>query len=170
MIGGILPGRDSTTDDVSAEDLSQSDFLRVLLYSPSDQDGPEGIPGPFTLSLAAFVTAEKYEILTGTAAPVEFESSDIGPRSNGLEETLDNLVGDMVEKESLDTDRQHDRYVYSHADCGKERTRKLYESLSPRARSELAQIRESAVNDVSHFVLDAHTLGPEMFDEPLIRT
>lgn len=170
MIDGILPGSDNATESVSAENFSQSQFLRVLLYSPPGKDGPEGIPGLFTLSLAAFVTAEKFEILTGATTPMEFESSDTGPRSDDLEETLEDLVDNVVDREPLDADRQYDTHVYTHADSGRKRTRELYEALSPRAQSELAQIRASAVNDVSHFVLDAHTLGPEMFDEPLIRT
>lgn len=170
MIDRILSRAKETSDDVSAEDLSQSDFLRVLLYSPPERDGPEGIPGPFTLSLATFVAAEKYEIITGTPAPFEFQSSDTGPRSEELDATLDRLVDEVVVCERLDTDRQHDTHLYSHADSGLERTRTLYEALSPRTQSEFAQIRASAVDEIQHFVLDAHTLGPELFDEPLIRT
>lgn len=176
----ILPGSgrdDELTESVDTESPSREALVRLVLFAPdgsdsSERENAEWVPGPVTLSLSLFVTVEKFSKLTGMTSPFEFESSDYGPRDPELEAVLAELIEDgLVEsRERTDDGRPYDEYDYRLTETGVEETRPLYEAFSKRAKHELAGIRYSAVEEMSHFVLDVHTLSPGMFERELIRT
>ncbi|MEZ3145276.1 hypothetical protein [Halobaculum sp. MBLA0143] len=169
MIGGILGDSDVIESLTGRNDYEE--FTLLLLYDPPEENGPDRMPGPFTLSLAAFVFDRKYELVTQHSAPFEFDSSDRGPSDPELEETVDSLVSQgLVSPRKGDDDRPYDNISYKLTPKGEAEAAELYDSVSERVQGELADIRHSAVEEMSHFVLDAHTLGPDLFDEPLIRT
>lgn len=169
MIGGIL-GDDDVIESLTGRDQYE-EFTLLLLYNPPETDGPEQTPGPFTLSLAAFVFGRKYELVTQESAPFEFESSDRGPSDTRLEETIESLVDDgLVTRRDPSGDRPYDEAAYELTDDGRAEANELYNSIPKRVQTELAEIRHNSIKNMAHFVLDAHTLGPNLFDEPLIRT
>lgn len=169
MIGGIL-GDDDVIESLVGRNQYE-EFTLLLLYSPPETDDPGQTPGPFTFSLAAFVFGRKYELVTRESAPFEFESSDHGPSDPRLTEAIDSLVDDgLVTRRDSSEDRPYDEVAYELTEAGQAEAAELYKSIPKRVQTELVNIRQNSIENMSHFVLDAHTLGPNLFDEPLIRT
>lgn len=176
MLTALIFDRRKESTDSDTPSLGSSPdrgtLVKLVLYAAEERDDPEWVPGEVTLSLTIYVLAEKFGKLNGMESPFEFHPSEDGPNDPELSTVLDKLEDDgEIEKRELgENERSYDEFECRLTDEGAEDVELIYNSLSVTAKDEITEVKSSAVEELSHFMLDVHTLAPTMFETDILRT